>query len=383
MKSLLIAALLTLGTVLAFAGCRKASTPAPPPTAAAPAADQFQHPQGGVMPAESKFFKGSIGSALGLQMKLVRDSERLTGSYFYQKVGKKIELRGTIDPNGNVLLEEFDADGKPTGIFKGVWKTNQDGLIQIEGDWSKPGGEKKTPFSLNQEPIEFSSGVEIIAKQIKENNKKLKYEIDVEYPQLTGSSNPNFDKLNQTLRSLALKSVTGFRKDMTEQAGEENPIESETGSSLGMGYTIAVAKDDFVSVQFDIGSYYAGAAHPNSHTEVVNFDLKNGKALRLGDLFKPGSKYLQTISTAAISDLKKQSKEKGADSVLDDDWIQRGAGPDPENYKSWTITRKGLKITFDSYQVAPYAAGPQEVLLPYSSLKDIARPDGLLAQFMK
>jgi hypothetical protein len=185
------------------------------------------------------------------------------------------------------------------------------------------------------------------------------------------------------VRNLVQKSVAGFRKDMTEQAGDENPIPTETSSSLGIGYTIAMAKDDLVSMQFDIGSYYAGAAHPNSYTEVVNFDLKDGKVLRLADLFKPGSKYLQTISTAAITELKNQSKQKGDDSMLDDDWIQRGAGADPENYKSWTITRKGLKITFDSYQVAPYAAGPQEALLSYSTLKDMVRPDGPLAQFAK
>jgi hypothetical protein len=62
--------------------------------------------------------------------------------------------------------------------------------------------------------------------------------------------------------------------------------------------------------------------------------------------------------------------------MLVDDWIQRGAGPDIANYDSWTITKKGLGINFDSYQVAPYAAGPQYVVVPYSTLKDIVKPDG-------
>jgi len=43
----------------------------------------------------------------GLQMKLVRTGDQLLGSYFYQKVGTKIELRGTLDKEGNVLLEEL------------------------------------------------------------------------------------------------------------------------------------------------------------------------------------------------------------------------------------------------------------------------------------
>ena len=316
-------------------------------------------------------------------MKLVRESDKLTGTYFYQKVGTKIDVRGNIDSGNNVVLEEFDANGKQTGVFKGVWKTGDNGLIEIAGNWTKPNSNKAAAFSLQQEPIEFSNGVEIIARQIKENNKKLKYEIDAEYPQLTGSTDPNFEKFNQAARGLVTKQVSGFRKEMTENAGAENPVESETGSDLGAGYSIALAQDDLLSVQFDIGGYSAGAAHPNSYTDVINFDLRNGRQLKLSDLFKPGAKYLQALSAYCIQDLKKQSKKKGADGLLDDDWIQRGAGADANNFRSWTITKKGLGINFDSYQVGPYAAGPQYVLVPYTALKEIIKPDGPLAQFAK
>jgi Protein of unknown function (DUF3298) len=99
----------------------------------------------------------------------------------------------------------------------------------------------------------------------------------------------------------------------------------------------------------------------------------------LVDLFKPGAKYLQAIATYSIGDLKKQAKEK---SLLDDQ-IQEGAAPKTENYQSWTITRKGLGITFDAYQVGAYAAGPQFVMVPYTTLKDLVNPDGPIAQFAK
>ncbi len=376
---------LALISVYGFAACRKASAPAEQtPASPATASEQYQHPQGGAAPAgETKYFKGSIGSVLGLQMKLVREADKLTGTYFYQKVGTKIDVRGTVDSGNNVVLEEFDANGKQTGVFKGVWKIGDTGLVEIAGNWTKPNSSKAAAFSLTQEPIEFTNGVEIIARQIKENNKKLKYEIDAEYPQLTGSTDPNFEKFNQAARGLVTKQVSGFRKQMVDSAGEENPVGSETGSDLGAGYTIALAKDDLISVQFDIGGYSAGAAHPNSYTDVINFDLRSGKQLKLVDLFKPGAKYLQALSAYCIQDLKKQSKQKGEDGMLDDDWIQRGTGPDANNFRSWTITKNGLGINFDSYQVAPYAAGPQFVRVPYSALKDIIKPDGPVAQFAK
>jgi hypothetical protein len=42
-----------------------------------------------------------------------------------------------------------------------------------------------------------------------------------------------------------------------------------------------------------------------------------------------------------------------------------------------------LGITFDPYQVAAYAAGPQNVLVPFSALKEIIKPDGIVTQFVK
>jgi hypothetical protein len=132
-------------------------------------------------------------------------------------------------------------------------------------------------------------------------------------------------------------------------------------------------------VEFEISDYEQGAAHPNSYAEMLNYDLKNGKQLKLSDLFKPGAKYLQPIATYCVADLKKQAKEKG---LLDEE-IEKGAAASPKNYQSWTITRSGLGIYFDPYQVGPYAAGPQSVLVPYSSLKDLINPEGPIAQFTK
>jgi hypothetical protein len=387
-KQLLL--VLPLIAFVSIAACRKHATPSDQ-TATSPADNsERQHPEGGVTAAvETKSFKGSIGSALGLQMKLVREGEKLTGSYFYQKVGKKIEVRGAIDKDGNTTLEEFDANGKQTGVFKGVWKQDENGAVVIAGSWTKPNGDKKAAFSLQEEPIEFSHGVEIVARQIEEKNKKLKYEIAVEYPQLTGSVDPNFEKFNQTVRSLITKKVADFKKEMTPSADEPAPDEANEsaaeslGSDINISYTVVLAKDDLISIEFTVSSYSAGAAHPNSYTEVVNFDLKNGKPLKLADLFLPGSKYLQTLATYCIQALKKQAKEQGADAMLDDDWIQKGAAPELTNYDNWNITNKGLGITFDPYQVGPYAAGPQHVLVPYSALKEIIKPDGPVGQFVK
>jgi hypothetical protein len=369
-------------------GCRKAAAPpaanAPPQAQSSPAT-VLDHSQGGATPnVQTKHFKGSIGSSLDLQMKLVRTGDQLAGSYFYQKIGARIDLRGSVDKDGNLTLEEFDQGGKQTGVFKGLWSVDQnDGLVTLAGNWSKPpsekGSDKKSAFSVHEEPIAFTGDVDLVSKQIKESNKKLMYEIDARYPQLTGGSNPNFEKFNQAVRASVTKKVTSFKKDMEPEDKEEPRPEGSMGSDLNVSYDVALAQDDLISIEFSVGSYYQGAAHPNTFTEVVNYDLKNGKQLKLADLFKPSSKYLQSLASYCIADLKKQAKDKG---LLDQE-IVNGASASAKNYQSWTITKKGLGINFDAYQVGPYAAGPQFVLVPYSALKDVINPEGPVGQFAK
>lgn len=49
---------------------------------------------------------------------------------------------------------------------------------------------------------------------------------------------------------------------MAPSPDDPPPTELESlGSDLNVAYTIALAKDDLISVLLDVGSYSAGAAH--------------------------------------------------------------------------------------------------------------------------
>jgi hypothetical protein len=373
--------------VIALGACRKqpaqgqqnANSSATPLAQDAPAS-------GAANNGEKFYFRGTIGANLKIEVTLLRDGERVTGSYFYPKVGKNIALSGTIDKDGNVSLSESDDSGKQTGVFKGKWKAASDSpdpnLNQIEGKWSRPDGSKETAFVVSQQPIEFSAAVRVTPKVIKEANKHARYTIDAEYPQIEGDA--RFDKFNREARSLIARDVAAFKTAETVQEtdpGSETPAET-LDSSLDVGYEIRYATDDLISVEFTEGEYSRGAAHPNSSTTVLNYDVKNGKKLALADLFNAKANYLGAVSSYCIKELKDRSK-KDKDSMLDDDMMKSGASARADNYKAWAITRKGLWITFDPYQVAAYAARPQYVLVPYSALKDLIKPDGPVGNFAK
>ena len=348
------------------------STPAP-----------MEAPAGGEAQRGDKFlFRGNIAN-LSIEMSLVRDSDRITGTYFYPRVGKNISLNGTVNSTGDIELTEADETGKQTGVFKGKWQPQKEGpdssLAEIEGKWSRPDGSKSTAFIVTQQPISFTSPVRVFPKTIRDNSKEKRYSVDAEYPEIQGDL--RFDGFNREARSLVTKDVGAFKAaETSDEYADDTTLPSETqNSTLDLRYEVRYATDDLISVEFTESSYSRGAAHPNSLTTVLNYDVKNNRKLGLSDLFS-AKNYLRVIANYCMKDLRDRAKND-SDSMISEEMMQSGASPHADNYRAVAITKKGLWVTFDPYQVAPYAAGPQFVLVPYSALKDIIKPDGAIGPF--
>ena len=386
MKNLRLLSFFLVIVLSALGGCRKQPAERQQNANSNAAITQDTPVSGTATNGEKFYFRGTIAGNLRIEMTLLRDGERVTGSYFYPKVGKNIALSGAIDKDGNVSINESDDGGKQTGVFKGKWKPATDSpdptLNEIDGKWSRPDGSKETAFLVTQQPIELTGAARFAPKVIKEANKEKHYTVNAEYPQVDGDA--RFDKFNREARSLVTKDVAAFKTAETvseTDPGDETPAES-TDSSLDVGYEIRYATDDLISVEFTEDDYERGAAHGNISTTVLNYDVKNGKKLALADLFNAKANYLNAISSYCIKELQDRMK-KDKDSMLDADMMKSGTSMRADNYKAWSITKQGLWFTFDPYQVAAFAAGPQHVLVPYSALKDLIKPDGPVSSFAK
>jgi hypothetical protein len=327
-----------------------------------------------------KVFKGAIYTNKGpseLVMKLRREGDQITGSYYYTKVRKDISLRGSVDKGHKFKIEET-SEGKVTGVFTGEWKdSSNDPLIALEGEWRKPGGQNFGFAAYEQ--INESTGGQIETKTRIEEDKKKKVSINAYYPQLANFGS-NTDKINRDVYNEVDAQVLSFRATMKELG--DLPPEVETSYSLDINYNTIIATDDLISFDF-IVSTYTGGAHPNHYEMTLTYSLKDGNKFTLSDLFKPQSSYLKKISDYCIAELKKPKGDPDNQIEPDPEWIERGAAPNEDNYGNWNISKKGLVITFDPYQVAPYAAGPQVVVVPYGVLKDVVKENGPLAPFAK
>ncbi|MBO0724201.1 MAG: DUF3298 and DUF4163 domain-containing protein [Blastocatellia bacterium] len=337
-----------------------------------------------VVPAPSEFkevFTGTVGDNHPVRMKLERKGADLTGEYFYERAGafnsamRTLELKGRIDDGGNVTLIETTNNPdneRKSGEFKGKLdglSANGDVSLRFSGLWTGNNG-KQMPFSLRRLRFDLG-GLKLDEKKEKIANKKPRYEIETSLPRIAGADSARADKFNRAVADLAAASAGEFKKGAVEPAREDGA--SEPGYSLDLSHEVIAANRDFISVLFTLVQY-TGGAHPNTTTESFNYDLNRNAPVILADLFTPNSNYLKVISDYAIRELKK------LDTVS---YAEEGAGPKIENFHSWNITPMGLKITFDPYQVGPYAAGEHEVVVPYSVLKPIIKPDGLLAQFAR
>ena len=197
-------------------------------------------------------------------------------------------------------------------------------------------------------------------------------------PHLAGADTARVEKFNQAVTNLVARHTGEFKKAAAERAREAAAAKQDVSppSAQLIDYSVTAANKDFISILFSF-SEETGGQHPNNSTESFNYDLNRNAPVSLAYLFNRNSNYLKVISGHSIRELEKL--------ITDDNYgeIESGAGPELKNFHSWNIAPAGLKITFDTYQVGSYVDGPYEVVIPYSVLKPIIKPDGLLAQFAK
>lgn len=202
-------------------------------------------------------------------------------------------------------------------------------------------------------------GGRIERKVIEEKNDRYRYSIDIEYPFL--KSNNQFNTLvNRQVdkaKSTFIKQVKSNQSLPAKIPGENNLL-LEFKTELQQGGTISVLLSKMV--------FMRGMAHPNTIHFSIN--LLKGNPIDLQDLFSPQSNYLDTISDYCIKTLMDKK-------ISDEKWIKEGAGASKENYKVWLLSKKGIVILFDAYQVAPYVYGPQKILIPIDLVKGMLKPN--------
>lgn len=114
---------------------------------------------------------------------------------------------------------------------------------------------------------------------------------------------------------------------------------------------------------------YTGGAHGNYAVSGETFALRNGQvhSLRLADLFRKETPWLDRLARLCVTDLKRQE----ASGVMGDE-PPKFAEPD---LSAFTVTRDHLRIHFSPYAVGSWAEGEFEVAVPWVALREVLETD--------
>ncbi|MBB5356427.1 hypothetical protein HNR43_002411 [Anoxybacillus mongoliensis] len=206
----------------------------------------------------------------------------------------------------------------------------------------------------------YSPPLTVTTKQIKYTNELM--EVDFNIPIVSGSINQSFQRqVNRLLRKESLD----LKREVEKQARENMAISKKEGFPYRLhaavsNYEVTYNQRGILSIPVTLYSY-TGGAHGMTVKVPNNFDFHTGKSLQLSDLFKKGTNYKQVIIDEVIAQIKKEN-----DLYFDNAIAVVQKMPNGQPYY---MTKDGIVVYYGLYEIAPYAAGIREFLIPFSTLR--------------
>ncbi len=135
--------------------------------------------------------------------------------------------------------------------------------------------------------------------------------------------------------------------------------------------------DRYVSLLRTV-SVYEGGAHPNHGLEPLTWDVTAKTFVRLDAFLAPGADTRRAL--VAISRMLREALN--AREGTWEEQVDSATVPDVTVLQNFTLERStqsgligGIAFHFNPYEVAPYAMGPQEVMIPQAAISAWLRPE--------
>jgi len=313
----------------------------------------------------SGYYLGKLGGTEKVQMLLNQEGSTVEGWYFYERNGGHLQLSGTIDTAGQIVLSEYliskDRERMtPTGEFRGVFTA----MTQtFGGTWRSSDGSKTLKFEFG-----------LAANTLKGKSRGFRTIATSARPIFADGSTA-LKAISEQCRNVAVGNRVKFVKENAnpkdEYLVESNDHKYEATDDIEVQYVSA----DLVSV-LRTHWEFTGGAHGNSTFTAYNWRIVNGAAIpvNLDDLFVKGSGWEASLSTAVRRELRKC----GAQRAVSDPNLSFNR----DELSAFCLGPKGLAIHFAPYAVDCYAAGAFEVTVPYTELKGVIRSKGALGKFV-
>lgn len=208
--------------------------------------------------------------------------------------------------------------------------------------------------------------------KIKQLDRRLPYFVAAKYSVVNPSKDvPDYVKMVSHVQTYPQFEVQGLNADDAQVATQLNSWIGSMVRKANINFNNPDSEDIFTvsvsSTSPDIVTavqtldFNGFGAHPVTSFIQSHFVKSKARPLTAADIFK-GRDWISPVSKLIFQSLKKQS----SDMLLingPNDLIPLIGDP-----KSWNLTRQGLAFEFNVYEVAAYAAGPQEAVISWQTL---------------
>ena len=179
------------------------------------------------------------------------------------------------------------------------------------------------------------------------------------------------NKRDNTLQQLAGHFITSYEKD---KANDNRP-----GLVYLLDSRATVIRQDssLLTIQFT-GYGYMGGAHGATSTHFLNWDTKTSKKVTLNNILVDG--YHSSLTAIAEKIFRRQENLSDTASLINDYFFKNGKFNINDNY---LIGPMGIRFHYNEYEIKPYAAGSTDLLIPYSQIESLLRPNTVINLYYK
>lgn len=201
---------------------------------------------------------------------------------------------------------------------------------------------------------------------------------EVSYPEFSGLDSVVEKRIRRNVNaSVSMGNPEAVGKSM-EEIGKEFVQEYEDfnkempDAAMAWYYNadvnVEIVTDTLISlaVQED---YFTGGAHGGAETYFINVHPRTGAEFTLDNLLKEG--YQEPLTTIG-EQVFRQVREIADTASLNENYFEF---PDDtfQLNQNYGFKKEGIVFYYNNYEIAPYAAGPTEVVIPYDRIKEWIR----------
>ncbi len=290
-----------------------------------------------------------------------RQGKQLTDFVYYDVQSFNDGYASACDSTTTFFIDKSGAavDGMPRVNGIGVL-TLRDGIITADAD------NIRSYYDKNNKLIWMQDNTVLLADGIKARTAAYRpdYFTYIEYPQMEGLPDKSVeDEINKKLKTIFI----GYKILPESQKDPEDglwPNETTAGFS--------VVKNKELIIIEESGYFYSGGAHGMPSQNFYHINCRTGDFYELSSLFVKGSQYTGKLNSLVHKQVAAMQKagEEFSNMFFDPESIK------VREDQSFTIQDGYLRIYYGPYEIAPYAAGFPEFLIPYGRITDIVDTQG-------